>query len=362
MTTAFSEKLTAMLNAAACSTALGVASRTGLLAALAEEPLSAAALAAKAKLSARYVEETLAVLVCGDVVVLAEDGDDGELRYSLPRERQDALAGLGIYFEELPLLSSCAFPHVCEAAATGKGVASSNYQPFGAWMGKLADHKHAQQLTQKFLPALRDGAVVAMLQREGARVLDLGCGRGTAARLIAAAFPSATVTGVDIDEASIAAAKAHPDVAHLHNLEFLVGDASDLAAHSGGAIPAGGFDLVLSFDAIHDLPDPLGAMRTARALVKAGSGLFAMVDIRAETALRGNLKHSMGPFLYAVSLMHCMPQGLNSPDASGKPGLGLGMMWGRGRATCMLQDAGFGSVEVLELVFDTFNDVYLASE
>ena len=83
-----------------------------------------------------------------------------------------------------------------------------------------------------------------------------------------------------------------------------------------------------------------------------------MVDIRAESGLRGNSQHEMGAFLYCVSLMHCMPQGLNA-DAEGQPGAGLGMMWGRGRAQMMLQEAGFTTIEILEPEFDSFNDVYL---
>ena len=61
----FGGKLTELLNAAATSTALGVASRTGLLAALGPEPQTAAQLAASAGLAPRWVEETLATLVCG---------------------------------------------------------------------------------------------------------------------------------------------------------------------------------------------------------------------------------------------------------------------------------------------------------
>ena len=44
-----------------------------------------------------------------------------------------------------------------------------------------------------------------------------------------------------------------------------------------------------------------------------------------------------------VSLMHCMPQGLNC-NACGERGAGLGMMWGRERARAMLRDAGSARV------------------
>jgi SAM-dependent methyltransferase len=361
----FGGTLTSLLNASATSTALGVASRTGLLAALGAEPRSSAELAALAAggMTPRWADEILAVLVCGDVVVLGERpvlhpaGTVEELKYSLPADRKEALDGMGLYFEELPLLNQCAFAEVCDAAATGGSVPPERYSAFGAWMGKLADEKHARQLTQTFLPALDGGSIVATLQRGDAQVVDLGCGEGAAARLIAAAFPAAHVVGVDINAASVAAAQAHPDAAGLANLEFRVGDVSSLCTDAPAL--AGRFDLVLSFDAIHDLPDPSGAMRSARSLLKLESGaVFAMVDIRAGTGLRQNLGHDMGAFLYCVSLMHCMPQGL-ACDSCGRPGEGLGMMWGRGKAQAMLSEAGFRDVSIVELEFDSFNDVYL---
>jgi SAM-dependent methyltransferase len=429
----------ALLNDTATSVALGVASRTGLLDALllaGEEAagddgavlrLNAAELADLAAraahegegeggaattsgggLCARYVEEILAVLVTGGVVRLADaaadgDGGDGgeeeeELRFWLPATWRVALSSMGLYFEELPLLSQCAFAQVCDAAAAGgrgAGVAPAHYAAFGTWMGRLADEKHEAQLVQKLLPAISKaaaglrggggeggesgesgesgaGATATLLERLSsgdARVLDLGCGSGAAARLLARAFPQATVVGVDVDATAIARARAAAaqEEAPLPNLVFEVVDAAQLEAADGGgggggrADWVGSFDLVTSFDAIHDLTDPAAALRGARALLKPGGGgggggsggVFAMVDIRAGTGLRANVGHGFAPFLYCVSLLHCMPQGLNDGGA------GLGMMWGRGKALAMLRDAGFGAVEVLEPVFDAFNDCFL---
>ncbi|KAG1664689.1 hypothetical protein FOA52_006664 [Chlamydomonas sp. UWO 241] len=362
----FASKLTALLNGQATATALGVASRTGLLAALSPTPASAAGLAAAAGLAPRYVQEILAALVCGEVVTL--DACCDPPLYALPAEHQEALRGMAMYFEELPLLAQCAFDQVCSAARSGGGVPSAHYGAFGAWMGKVAAEKHERQLVQTFLPSLDNGRVVAQLGGAAARVLDMGCGHGVAARLVARAFPQATVVGVDIDAASIEAARAHPEAARLPNLHFHVGDASSGGDALRGALGGrGDFDLILSMDAIHDLPDPAGAMATARALLRpdatasdaeagGGGGVFAMVDIRARTELQHNVNHPMAPFLYCVSLLHCMPQGLNHCGA------GLGMMWGRERAVAMLREAGFGSVEVVEMEFDTFNDCYLCRQ
>ena len=63
----------------------------------------------------------------------------------------------------------------------------------------------------------------------------------------------------------------------------------------------------------------------------ASGGLFSMIDIKADSKLADNMEHPMAPFLYTVSLMHCMPVGLIDGGA------GLGMMWGRDRAEALLR-------------------------
>ena len=64
----------------------------------------------------------------------------------------------------------------------------------------------------------------------------------------------------------------------------------------------------------------------------------------------------MDPFLYTVSLMHCMPAGLVDG------GEGLGMMWGRQRAVQMLKDAGFKEIQVLDIPEDSFNLHFLCKK
>mmetsp|Transcript_159552 Transcript_159552/g.488242 ORF Transcript_159552/g.488242 Transcript_159552/m.488242 type:complete len:352 (-) Transcript_159552:111-1166(-) len=342
----FGDRLTELLNASATSTAIGIASRSGLLRHLGPEALTSEAIAEAAGLHRRYVEEILAVLACGKVVELV---DESPLRYALPADRKAALDGMGLYFEELPLLTRCAFDEVVAATRTGGGVPSSCYGAFGAWMGKLADEKHEATLLQKFLPSLAQGSLEAKLQ-EGARVLDLGCGEGTAACLMAQHFPATRVTALDAWKPSVDAGKERAARHGLTNADFVCGNAGDFAEPD--AAWTGQFDLVTSFDVIHDLTRPEAALRECHRVLKPETGVFAMVDIRARSGLSANLGHQMAPFLYCVSLMHCMPQGMNDG------GPGLGMMWGREKAVSMLQSAGF-EVEVVEMEFDTFNDCYL---
>jgi len=103
---------------------------------------------------------------------------------------------------------------------------------------------------------------------------------------------------------------------------------------------------------VHDQTRPMEVLKGIRAVLAEG-GMFSMVDIKAETPLAGNLDHPLGPFLYTVSLMHCMAVGLVDG------GMGLGTMWGRQKALEMLAEAGFKRVEVCEIPEDQFNSHYL---
>jgi ubiquinone/menaquinone biosynthesis C-methylase UbiE len=186
----------------------------------------------------------------------------------------------------------------------------------------------------------------------GIRVCDLGSGEGTAAILVAEAFPASSFVGIDISEEAVQKARSAASRLGINNLEFIKKDAATLKDDYS---LKGSFDYVTAFDAIHDQTHPLDALKGIHAILKPG-GLFSMVDIAAGTKLAKNLEHPMGPFLYTVSLMHCMPVGLVDG------GSGLGMMWGREKAVEMLREAGFDRVEVLTIPDDPFNIHFLCSK
>jgi cyclopropane fatty-acyl-phospholipid synthase-like methyltransferase len=92
-----------------------------------------------------------------------------------------------------------------------------------------------------------------------ARVLDLGCGLGASSVALAHAYPRATVLGIDLDAASVAAARDAAAAAGVADrVSFEAGDAAQLTNE-------GPFDLVTMFEALHDMGDPVGALRAARA-------------------------------------------------------------------------------------------------
>ena len=101
--------------------------------------------------------------------------------------------------------------------------------------------------------------VLALLQLTGSeRVLDIGCGDGRITAEVATRLPQGSILGVDASEEMIGYAADH---ANLPNLRFAVANAANLSFHNE-------FDLVLSFNALHWLPDPDPPLRNIRAAMK----------------------------------------------------------------------------------------------
>jgi ubiquinone/menaquinone biosynthesis C-methylase UbiE len=347
----FARRMADILNHGALNLAMAIGYRTRLFDVMdrLDKPRTAAEIAAAAGLDARYVREWLAVMVTGEVVELTEE-EDGVERYHLPAAhaailtRRAGSANLGVYTQEMPLLTGIALEAVVERFSTGDGIPYASYPRFQQFMTELADAKHRQMLVSRFLPSVDDGRILAQL-KTGIRVCDLGCGEGVALMLMAEAYPASRFTGVDICAESIAHAREAARRRRLTNVEWICCDAVRLGEDANMARR---FDYITAFDAIHDQTRPLDALRSVHAMLRPAGG-FSMVDIAANSRLAANREHPMGPFLYAVSLMHCMPVGL----ADG--GMGLGMMWGRQRAAAMLREAGFSSVEVAAIPDDAFN-------
>jgi SAM-dependent methyltransferase len=114
------------------------------------------------------------------------------------------------------------------------------------------------------------------------------------------------------------------------------------------------FDVVFVFNAIHDQARPDAALRSIHDALVPG-GIFVMDEPRVSTRLEDNLDNPMAPFTYAVSTLHCLTVSL----AVG--GAGLGTAWGEQLAIEMLQDAGFGRVDVHDAPGDPGNAVFVTT-
>ena len=347
----FSEKMTDVLNFGALNLALAIGYRLMIFDRLAglEKAVTVEEAAGAVGLDQRYLREWLGIMISGGVIE-AEAGEDGQIRYFLPPEhaafltRDSGDLNLGVYTQEIPLLTTCSLEGVIKGFETGQGVPFECYPMFQSFMTELSEQKQQKTLVDVFLPHVDGGAVLDKLN-QGIDVLDLGCGEGLAVVILAQAFPQSRFTGVDFYGPAVAKAVQRAEAAGLKNATFLEADA---AAFHSDPNWADRFDYVIAFDAIHDQTRPMEALKSVRHVLKPG-GVFSMVDIAASSNQLENVGHPLAPFLYTVSLMHCMPVGLTDNGA------GLGMMWGRETAARMLKEAGFPSVEVVEMPEDPFN-------
>ena len=347
----FSKKMVDILNYGALNLAVGIGYRIGLYEIMDtfDGPQTLSIIAGRAGLSSRYIKEWLGVMVSGGIVEVVQE-KDGESLFYLPKAHADILTqragneNLGVYAQEIPLLTSSAMEAVVNGFHTAEGISYELYTRFQAFMSELAVAKHHEVLIDKFLPTVDDGKLVQRL-KEGIMVCDVGCAEGTALLLMAKAFPASRFIGIDLSEEAIRQAQTSALRQGLANADFKVMNAATLK--DTGRF-RGFFDYVTAFDAIHDQTQPFDTIKGVHHVL-ADRGVFSMVDIAARTNLSDNMSHPMGPFLYTVSLMHCMPVGLVGGGA------GLGMMWGREMAVDLLRDGGFQHVEVFEMPHDPFN-------
>lgn len=112
------------------------------------------------------------------------------------------------------------------------------------------------------------------------------------------------------------------------------------------------YDVITTFDAIHDQGQPLNVLMGIHRALKADE-LCLMQDIKASSQIRKNIGHPLGTFLYSISTMHCLPVSL----AQG--GEGRGAMWGEEKKREYLAKAGFRSVVMNELEHEIANNWYV---
>jgi trans-aconitate 2-methyltransferase len=115
--------------------------------------------------------------------------------------------------------------------------------------------------------------VIALLDLNGSeRVLDVGCGEGKITAQIASRAAKGSVVGVDPSRDMISFARTHFGRTALPNLQFEVADARRLPFKNE-------FDLVVSFNALHWIPEQQAALKSIRStLVSGGKAHLRLVS------------------------------------------------------------------------------------
>ena len=288
-----------------------IGDRLGLYRAMADSQwVTAAELADRTGTDERYVTEWLAAQAASQYAEY--DAPSG--RYRLSEEQAFALTD-----EMHPVFApggvECAastihdVDRMVEAYRSGAGVpwGEHHHLLFEGTM-RFFRANYIGALVDSWLPAL-DG-VVDRLGAGGARVADVGCGLGSSTVLMAAAFPDAVLTGFDVHEDSVAAArKAAAEAGVADRCKFEVASAKDF--------PGTAYDLITYFDCLHDMGDPVGALAHGREALADG-GTVMVVEPYAGDSVADNL-NPVGRIYYSASSTLCVP---NSRSQEGDAALG----------------------------------------
>ncbi|MGI9534128.1 MAG: class I SAM-dependent methyltransferase [Thermodesulfobacteriota bacterium] len=340
----FVEKMINVLNYGAINLMISVGYRTRLFDVMSELPPSTShEIAESSGLDERYVREWLATMFTGGIIEYDEDDE----RFTLPNEhaawltRKATPNNIAVTAQWLPVLAGVE-DKIVDCFKSGGGVHYEHYGRFNEVMADESNQTVIVPLFDQLLP-LVPGLIERL--RDGIDVLDLGCGSGKALKAMAREFPNSRFTGYDFLPEVVEKAQIKAHEMGLKNINFEAKDASKIDDFQK-------FDLITTFDAIHDQADPEKVLSNIFNALK-DDGDYFMQDIAGSSYLHHNANHPLAPLLYATSTMHCMTVSL----AQG--GKGLGTMWGKELACEMLEHAGFSSVEVKELPHDPINYYYI---
>lgn len=300
-------------------------------------------LATRTQLLERYLREWLAGMAAGGYLVY----DPASARYALPAAHLPVLAEeagpsfFGCAFFDFSTNFGATYHRLLDAFRDGRGVPQSAYgDEVAASIERFTAPWFEHMLVQQWLPLMPD--VHARLD-EGASLCDVGCGQGRALIKLAAAFPQSRFVGYDVYEPAIRTAMVRAQRAGLADrVRFEVRDAASGLGQR--------FDVVTTFDVLHDSVDPRAIVTAIRGALAPG-GRYICLEINCAD----RPEHNVGPLgtvLYGLSLAYCLPVSL----AEGGAGLGtLGLP--EGRLTELATEAGFRKVRRLP-VDDPFNAVY----
>lgn len=280
--------------------------RLGYYRALAEGgPMTSAQLAERTGTNERYTREWLEHQAsCGFL-----DADTTTRVFTLPAGHVPVLADPDhLLFGTQPAIDLARagrrLPELVDVYRTGAAPAPIPWEPEGRTAANRATYLNL--LGHEWIPAIPD--VHTRLSGGPARVADIACGLGWSSIAMALAYPGITVDGLDMDAKAIDAATRNAEAAGVADrVTFTARNAADLAS-------AEPYDAVFIIEALHDMTNPVDALRTARKLLAPG-GSVLVFDTKP-----GEEFTAPGPLVeqceYGWSLIACLPATMGDPASA----------------------------------------------
>ncbi|XP_054752911.2 S-adenosylmethionine-dependent methyltransferase Rv2258c-like [Lytechinus pictus] len=329
------------------SIAFGV--KSGLFDVLVENhhtPMTSQELADAASMKERYVREWLGAMAGARIVLL----DPATQRFHIPGQILDAFKKwtpqnkILLSTKSIPFLSEV-FNDMLEVVKKEGpiGLPFSKAETFTEYECDSSEWFYKTQLLQVFIPS------IPPLQTKlsgGIKMLDVGCGRGVATRILAGQFPRSQFVGIDFGEDNVKIAREFAKNENLTNVEYHNLDAAKLPEEWTCT-----FDYVFFFNVLHDLARPDLVLKEVKR-VMASEALMSALEVIASSDMVDNIKSPGCSKMYTYSLFHCLPVSCNTPGS-----LGLGTAWGKEAATEFLKEHGFK----IESVTQTSRQQFLCS-
>jgi len=323
--------------------AVHIGDRLGFYRELAKSPgLTSTELAARTGTQERYVREWLEQQAAACVLNVANSSvAPGERRFTLSPGRAEALTdhdSLNFAAPLAQLIAGAVSPldQLLQAYRSGGGV------PFGDYGVNMREGQASmnrpmllKQLGEEWIPSMPD--VHARLQSTPpASIADIGCGAGWASIGMAHSYPRVVVHGYDLDTASVVLAQSNVKQAGLQDrVQMFQRDAK-------GADLERRYDLVVAFECLHDMSDPVGVLQTMRGLLNA-NGTVMVVDERTLDTFQA-CTEAWEQILYGFSILHCLPAGMVD-----QPSAATGTVMRASTLQHYALEAGFQRVEILPI-------------
>jgi 2-polyprenyl-3-methyl-5-hydroxy-6-metoxy-1,4-benzoquinol methylase len=323
--------------------AVHLGDRLGFYRALSESTgLTSQELAARTGTHERYAREWLEQQAAACMLEV-KDGlaDSGQRRFSLSPGRAEVLVDRDSLNYAAPLAQLIAgavspLDQLLLAYRNGSGVPFSEFgENLREGQANMNRPMLLKQLGEEWIPTMQD--VHARLQvAPPAYVADIGCGAAWSSIGIARSYPQVIVHGYDLDQASIELARDNVRQAGLQGrVQLFQRDAR-------GADLQGHYDLVVAFECLHDMSDPVGVLQTMRALLSE-NGAVLVVDERTQDAFQ-TCSGVWEQVLYGFSILHCLPAGM-----ADQPSAATGTVMRTQTLQGYAHEAGFGRVEILPI-------------
>lgn len=310
-----------------------IGDRLGLFKTIAAQgPLTVEQLTEKTKLQLRYLQEWTAAMTASGYL----DFDPQKKSFSLSPEKAMVLAN-----EDSPVFVQGGFQMIPDHYAKIEGImrcmkegGGIPYTEYGSdtFVGteRFFRPGYINFLVQQWIPAT--GFEERL--KTGAKVADVGCGRGWAIITMAKAYPKSQFIGFDNYEPSLQGARENAKKAGVSNVTFQICDSAKLPQ-------TGDFDLICNLDSLHDMTSPEDCAKSVKGALKS-DGAWLVLEPNVSDRLEENV-NPVGRAFYSVSMLQCMTVSL----AHG--GKGYGACMGPGRVEKVATGAGFRKHERLPI-------------